>query len=423
MFLYIVKEKDTLHSIANNFNVSVQRLILDNQLVNPDKLVVGESILIRPDNFEYTVLKNDTISSIGKKFNISENQIYNYNSDLGEVIYPGDKIKIVYDMHDKKSMEINGFCFTDINRDVLKRTLPYLTYLSIFAYNIDEEGNIDDIDDEELIALAYKYNVAPIMTVINMDKPGSFSSDYISKVLNDYNKSKKLINSILAKLKEKNYYGVCFDFEYIYPQDKEAYNRFIKDATLILNQNGYQVLSALAPKDRSDLQGLLYTAHDYSVHGQYMDRVILMTYEWGYLYGPAMPVAPIDKVEDVLIYAVNNIDSEKILMGIPNYGYDFTLPFVEGKPAKILRLTDPRNIAIDNNQKINFDNKALTPYIIYYDNKVEHNVHFDDARSFIEKVNLAIEYNLAGLSIWTIMDFFSPLWLVIDYYIDIVKLV
>ena len=43
-----------------------------------------------------------------------------------------------------------------------------------------------------------------------------------------------------------------------------------------------------------------------------------------------MAVAPLNKVQEVLNYAVTQIDRNKIFMGIPNYGYNWTLPFVRG---------------------------------------------------------------------------------------------
>ncbi len=52
-----------------------------------------------------------------------------------------------------------------------------------------------------------------------------------------------------------------------------------------------------------------------------------MTYEWGYKYGPNMAVAPLNMVRRVLDYAVTEIIPEKIMLGIPNYGYDWPLPF------------------------------------------------------------------------------------------------
>ncbi len=99
-----------------------------------------------------------------------------------------------------------------------------------------------------------------------------------------------------------------------------------------LHPLGYVVATALAPKVSAEQKGTLYVAHDYPVHGQLADFVIIMTYEWGYIYGPAMAVAPVDQVRRVLDYAVSAMPAGKILMGMPNYGYDWTLPSFRAAP-------------------------------------------------------------------------------------------
>ena len=66
--------------------------------------------------------------------------------------------------------------------------------------------------------------------------------------------------------------------------------------------------------------------------------VVLMTYEWGYTYSPPMAVSPLNQVRQVVEYAVTEIPPEKILLGQNLYGYDWTLPFVEGGPVLNRRL-------------------------------------------------------------------------------------
>lgn len=75
---------------------------------------------------------------------------------------------------------------------------------------------------------------------------------------------------------------------------------FIRNVTTRLNAAGYQVITALAPKTSSDQPGLLYEAHDYRGIGEASNFVLLMTYEWGYAYGPPMAVSPLNKVQEVI---------------------------------------------------------------------------------------------------------------------------
>ncbi|MFE5278570.1 spore gernimation protein, partial [Bacillus cereus] len=92
--------------------------------------------------------------------------------------------------------------------------------------------------------------------------------------------------------------------------------------------------TALAPKTSAEQEGAWYEAHDYRAHGEIVDFVVIMTYEWGYSGGPAMAVSPIGPVRDVIEYALTEMPASKIMMGQNLYGYDWTLPFVQGSIAR-----------------------------------------------------------------------------------------
>ena len=167
---------------------------------------------------------------------------------------------------------------------------------------------------------------------------------------------------------------------------------------------------------RSDTQtGLLYEGKDYGLLGEAADYVLLMTYEWGYTYGPAMAVAPINKVRQVVEYALTKIPPEKIHLGIPNYGYDWTLPYVKGaSKAVTIGNVEAVQIAVANGASILFDETAQSPYFNYVQNNQTHEVWFEDARSLTAKFNLVKEYQLRGMSYWQIMQLFRANWLLLD---------
>ena len=130
-----------------------------------------------------------------------------------------------------------------------------------------------------------------------------------------------------------------------------------------------------------------------------------MTYEWGYRCGPPLAVAPVPNVRRVLDYAVSRIPPEKLILGISNYGYDWTLPFVKGESdAPSLSYEEALSLARRYNAEIIFDEEAKAPFFYYTDeNGNEHVVWFEDARSFEAKVELIEEYNLSGGFIWDLM--------------------
>lgn len=147
-----------------------------------------------------------------------------------------------------------------------------------------------------------------------------------------------------------------------------------------------------------------------------------MTYEWGYAYSEPMAVAPINNVEKVLNYATTEIPSTKILMGIPNYGYNWETPVIKGTRATSVNNIEAINIARNNNVNINYDIKSQTPYFNYTKDNQKHQVWFEDARSIQAKLLLANKYHLAGVSYWTIDKLFPQNWLIISHLFNIKKL-
>ncbi len=125
-----------------------------------------------------------------------------------------------------------------------------------------------------------------------------------------------------------------------------------------------------------------------------------------------MAVAPVNKVHEVVDYAVTRIDPSKINLGIPNYGYDFTLPYERGvSKARTIGNLEAVQIAIDAGVPILFDETAMSPYFRYEENGIQHEVWFEDVRSLNEKFDLLTEYGLRGIGVWQIMKFFRPAWL------------
>ena len=155
---------------------------------------------------------------------------------------------------------------------------------------------------------------------------------------------------------------------------------------------------ALAPKTSAGQRGLLYEGHDYAALGSAVDAALLMTYEWGYTYGPPMAVAPLPNVRAVLDYAVTELPPEKILLGIPNYGYDWPLPYVQGE-TKAASLSNQAAIelAIRHQIAIHYDETAQSPYFHYTDEAgTVHEVWFEDARSLSAKLRPDCGIRLSG---------------------------
>lgn len=372
MDIYVVKEGDTVDSIAFYFGISINSLIYANQLEYPYRLAIGQSMLIVDD------------------------------LELSGLLYR------------KNILRANGFAYPFISPWVLNETLPYLEEMSVFSYGFSEEGELipPALPVEWMINDALYKGVRPVLTLTPFGKDGQFNNYLIHRMLINKRARGNLIANIVDTITEMGFEGVNIDFEFILSEDRDNFTQFVGDVTTAVNELGYEVTVDLAPKTSSTQSGLLYEGKDYMGLGNASNRAFVMTYEWGYTYGPAMAVAPINKVRQVLEYATTQIPSEKISMGIPNYGYDFTQPYVRGESkAKTIGNIEAVNIAINNNSIIMFDEISKTPFFSYVEDNVTHEVWFEDARSIWEKYKLIKEYNLYGFGCWQIMQLFRPMWI------------
>lgn len=424
MTIYVVQPGDSVYSIAQGHRVPAERIIVQNGLSNPAKLTPGQALVIQYPKQLYTVQRGDTLGDIAVKFGTTVNTLWQNNPQLNgnDRIYPGQGLIISYVQDKIGKLAVNGYAYPNINRQVLRKTLPYLTYLSVFSYGFQPGGALLTQNDREIVATAREFGVQPLMVLTTINAQGQFSSDQAHRLLNDAAEQRSLTESLRRELLARGYSGLDVDFEYIPQGDAQAYSEFIAKLTSDLAPSGLTVMTALAPKTSADQQGLLYEAHDYSALGRASRDVLLMTYEWGYSRSQPMAVAPVDKVEQVLRFATSVIPPERIFMGVPNYGYDWTLPYIPGQSvARALSNVEAIDQAIQVGAQIQYDTTAQTPYYNYWKMNAEHEVWFEDARSIRAKLLLAKEYCLRGISVWNIMQYFPQLWMVLNALFEIEK--
>lgn len=432
MIIHTVKQGDTVYSIARQYSVPATRIITDNMLMNPGRLAVGEDLVILFPTQIHTVRGGETLSGIASLYGVSLLSLYQNNPQLGgnPGIFPGQVLNISYETPPLGSIRTNGYAYTNIDRSVLRRTLPYLTYLSVFNYGIAKDGTLlpPPGNDDELISIAREYGTVPLLVLTSLTENGTFSSDRAALVLENPELQAQVIASTVDTVRTKGYGGVDVDFEYIPAASAESYVAFITRMQEALGEDG-TVFVSLAPKYNADQRGLLYEGHDYGGLGAAADAVLAMTYEWGYTYGPPRAVSPLPEVRRVLEYALTEIPGDKIFMGVPNYGYDWPLPYVAGETkAQSLGNTAAVEWALQKNTAIEYDETDQAPFYRYFDrpesysDAVEHEVWFENARSVDAQLRLVRELGLRGIGVWNIMRYFPALWLVLHQLYSIEKL-
>lgn len=299
MQIHVVRQNQTLQGIAAAYSISPNVLVQTNQIPNPNDLVPGQTIVIPIIGRYYRVNRGDSLYSIARRFGIPLQTLIYTNRISPQMVLPVG-FRLYIPPLPKTNAEINGYVeipsggLTDELSRNSRETAPHLTYLSVFSYRVNRDGSLQAPNIANLTQIAREARASLVMVVTNIEQNG-FSGELDHVILTNEQVQDTLLNNIISLANQVGYRDVHFDFEFLLPEDREAYNRFLRKATDRLHARGLMVSTALAPKISRTQRGQWYEAHDYRAHGQIVDFVVLMTYEWGYR-GPPMAVSPITEV-------------------------------------------------------------------------------------------------------------------------------
>ncbi len=376
MDIYVVKQGDTIDAIALSYGTTPEEISYINQIPYPYRLAVGQALLLPAG-----VSRNTGRSAVA-----------------------------------------NGYAYPYISPWVLRQTLPTLSAMLVFSYGFTVEGELIQPvpSDDWMLETAAEYGKDSVLTLTPLGADGRFSNQLIHGMLRNQEGKERLMEELLAEMRRRGFAGVDVDFEYILAEDRDLFTEFVSELRRRLNGEGYRVSVALAPKTSANQPGLLYEGKDYRGLGEAADEVLLMTYEWGFKLGPPMGVAPLNKVRQVVEYALTEIPAEKILLGVPNYGYDWILPFVRGESQAVtIGHVEAVQIAIANSVPIQYDEVAQSPFFLYEREGVMHEVWFEDVRSLERKYDLIREFGLRGMGVWQIMRLFRAMWFLYEDMFEI----
>lgn len=427
MQIHVVQERQSLYGIAQAYSSSVEEIIQANEIPDAANLVVGQALVIPIVGSFYWVQQGDSLFSVGQRFGIPAQRLAEINQipvdaplNVGLRLYipPRPKTEIEVNAY----VEPIGDTVSDVLIESARSRAPYLTYLAPFSYTMNRDGTLNPPLLNDFASIAANNNAGLMMTVTNLEA-GAFSEEVGAAVLTNEVAQDTMLNQIVEEAQRVGYRDIHFDLEYLRVEDKERYNQFLRKAVARLKGEGLLVSTALAPKTRADQPGQWYEAHDYRAHGEIVDFVVLMTYEWGYSGGPPMAVSPIGPVREVIEYAMTEMPPEKIMMGQNLYGYDWTLPFIPGgEYAAALSPNRAVQLAYTENVPIQYDEEAQAPFFTYVDDEgAEHEVWFEDARSIQAKFDLIKELGLRGISYWKLGLPFAQNWTLLADQFNIKK--
>ena len=427
MNIHVVEPGDTIDSIAKFYGVSADILIRDNGLVNADNLVVGQCIIIAYPKCVYIVQEGDTLINIAKSHNISIMELLQNNPFLSDIeyIYPGDRLIISYDK--KGKLATHGIVMPYIDRNPLRKPLPYLTTLSVINYTVTDDGDIISYyNDTDIIQIIKDYNTLPLMFLTTLTLQGEANLRATYDIILNEEYQDRLLENILTILREKDFYGINISFEYVsksnLPYIESAFSRLSSRIT----EEGFVVIATINPNMTLIGDEVYFAKVNYYGLSNIAEGITFMNYEWSITSNPPSPVSSINSIKAYLDYLVDTMPVHKINIGITNVGYSWELPYVSGiSEIHIITYDNAIRLAWDEGVDIEFDEVSLTPFFAYAESQItfprDYIVWFIDARTINALLDLVRTYNLQGTGVWNITSFNNQLWLLINSQFNIVK--
>ena len=225
MLIHVVQAGETIYSIAAQYGVNPARLMSDNGVGEDGALAVGQALVVLFPRVIHAVTEGDTLSSIARAYGISLRQLYRNNYFLGgrDAVYPGNALVISYVSRPIGSIVTNGYAYPHIRRPTLQASLPYMTCLTPFTYGITAAGSLLPLQDGLLLSDAAAIGTTPLMHLSSITETGDFSNARSTLILTNPALQEPLIEEIIATVTEKGYRGVDVDFEFVPPEEREAY--------------------------------------------------------------------------------------------------------------------------------------------------------------------------------------------------------
>lgn len=422
MEIYIVQQGDSVESIANKYSIPAERLIYDNGLINPYSLVVGQALVILYPKTTYTVQQGDDLANIAENNGISEMQLIRNNPFLREreYIYPGETLVISYNT--LKNIYVNGYSTAYVSDDILIRSLPYLTYISIYNYRIADNKNsriISFSDDTHIIRAAKQYSTIPLLMISAISPTGDIDIEYAYRLLLDMELQDQLISEILLILRAKEFMGVNLLISYLSEYNQSLYQSLLAKISEALRKDGYLIMITISP-NYSVQENL-----DYHGISLLVDMIIFLENLWTKQKQPPAPISNISLIRPYIENVISKVSPSYISLGKPLIGYDWIVPFIPGSTAYLLSLNSTLVLAYEHNAVIHLDEESQTPYFDYtrfVEGVTEnHKVWFIDANSIKALNDVIIENDLIGTGLWNITSYNQQLFSITNATYNIIK--
>lgn len=295
--------------------------------------------------------------------------------------------------------------------------------LSLFAYHAVAADSVTAFDGlgsgvlDNYRSAAHAAGVALTASIID-DMP----AHGMATVLADPTSRATHVATIVAFAAANGFDGIDLDYEkFAFSDGRSTWDTtrpnwvaFVTDLATALHA-AKKMLTISAPPSGD------YSVYDYEAIGKVVDGIRIMAYD--YSTGAAGPIAPIAWVENIIAAAKKLVPADKLVLGVPVYGYDWPAQITGTCPGGQADQPHRRNVSAKTANALAAAKGIVPTWIPAVAERtfgyteqlsgvdaggaattctVTHTVWYSDAESVHDRAYLAERDDLAGIAVWSL---------------------
>lgn len=353
---------------------------------------------------------------------IQNNTPNNARATLIEDITPTQQVV----KESEKLKEVIGFFPSWIPIENIEKSLPNLTQVIYFGLGVTSDGQIIKINEEGSPVIEWSIFTSSEFSDFKNEaqKKGkkvtvalkNFDNESIDTLISSTTATSRLTKELIKIAKDYGIDGFNLDFEYVTDTDfptRIYFNRFISAIDEALDEYDPELTFSI---DVNALATSSDAAYDMPKISEHVDHIIVMGYDYSRAVSAfAGPVAPLYgegnslSVSKTVTNLSGRINYEKVILGVPFYGYEWSTrgrswgsATIPGSGALATYKRVKRVINENKNVKKYWDAISQGPWLEYVDGNAIKQIYYEDARSIAAKVGFVRDHSMAGIAIWAI---------------------
>lgn len=285
----------------------------------------------------------------------------------------------------------------------LEKSKQALTQILPLWYSLNQNGVISELkvgNKDQVLAQAKGSNL-PVIASIGND----FDGKRVHILLADPKLQRQQIDFLIKNATTSGFFGYDLDWEEIKPADKNDFSKFVQELADTFHSKGLTLSITVHAQTGSKSDWVGTKGQDIATIAKSVDSVRIMAYDFHNEKSPPGPITPLDILTAVLEYNQSIIPKEKLVLGLPNYGYDWS-----DKGASPITYTDAVKL-LEQHQIVQArDPNSLEPYFKYQVGEVSHTVWYQDRGSIVKKIALARSFGIYRFCFWRLGGEDASFW-------------